>query len=68
MNLVAKDKVKVNENGTFIANKLNARSSGCTVMKNKENDEISKSIRIHIDIAKSNVCNHEFKTMMNNMI
>lgn len=66
INRVANERVKVKEKGTFIAKRLNARSSGWTVMKNRENDDISSMMRKHMEIAKLNEFNHVFKMMMNN--
>lgn len=68
MNLVAKESVKVNENGTFMESKLDASSSGCTVIKKMENADTSNKIRRHMEIAKSNEFSHVLSTMMKIMM
>lgn len=65
MNLVASESVNVKEKGTCMARRLDASSSGWTVMKKRENAETRSTTRRDIEMAKSNEPNHVLITRMN---
>ena len=57
--------MKVKEKGTFMDSKLDASSSGWTVMKNMEKADTSNTMRKHMDIAKSREFSHVLSTRIN---